>query len=96
MTIIRHIKFSMAQMVRDQKMSTFIPIARSIQGFYMKGGFIIKFILMENQFEPMRGTLATEKVELNAISKGEHMPDIEWHIRILINRGFCIFNILPL
>ena len=43
-------------------MSNLITIVKYIQGFYMNLGLIIKYTLMENQFEPMIRILATEKV----------------------------------
>ena len=42
----------------------------------------------------MLGALATEKVELNAVSKGKHLPDIEWNTVTSEERGRCIFNAL--
>ena len=60
--ISRHIKFSTEQMVRDQNMSTLITIVRYIKVLYINPGFIIKDILVGNQFEPMHGTIATENI----------------------------------
>ena len=76
----------MAQMVMYQKMLKFVPIVKYTQRFYIKGGFIIKSILMENQFESMRGSLATEKVELYVVFKGVYAPEIEQHIRTVKDR----------
>ena len=61
MTISRYIKFAMAYMVRYQKISTLIPTVKYIQGLYMNRGFRIKSILVDNQFEPMRGAITTKK-----------------------------------
>ena len=49
---------------------------------------------MENKFEPIRVDLATEKVELNVVSKVEYSPDIEWNTITVEERGCCIFNTL--
>ena len=57
-------------------MLTYIPIVKSIQGFNTKQGFIIKFILAENKFYPMHDNTASEKFNIDVISKGEHVSKI--------------------
>ena len=93
--IRRHIKFFTAHIIRDQNILTLIPIVRPIHGFYMKQSFIIKSILVDNQFGPMFGVITTENLELNAISKGVHMSDIDQHVIPVKERGCYIFNMLP-
>ena len=51
-------------------MLNLIHIVKSIQGFCKKIGLIVKAILIENQFDPMRGALTIEKVKINIVCTG--------------------------
>jgi hypothetical protein len=43
----------------------------------MKRGFRIVDLLMDGQFEPIRGDLAELQITLNTVASGEHVPEIE-------------------
>jgi hypothetical protein len=52
-------------------------------------------MLMDGQFEPIRGDLADMQITLNTVSAGEHVPEIERYIRAVKERVRCIYNTLP-
>jgi hypothetical protein len=62
---------------------------------YAKCGFILTTLLMDGEFEPMRGDLAMLGISLNITSKNEHVPEIERHIRTLKQKVRCVYNTLP-
>ena len=47
----------------------------------MRRGFVISTLLMDGQFESLRGNLAELQISLNTVSNNEHVPDIERHIQ---------------
>jgi hypothetical protein len=50
---------------------------------------------MDGQFECIRGDLAGMGIQLNVVSAGEHVPEIERYIRTVKERVQCIYNSLP-
>ena len=50
---------------------------------------------MDGQFEPLRGELATLGMNLNTVSCGEQVPEIELYMRTLKEQTQCIYNTLP-
>jgi hypothetical protein len=58
-------------------------------------GFRVQFILMDNEFECMRGDLANIGVSLNTTAQDEHVGDVERYIRTIKERTRCIHNSLP-
>jgi hypothetical protein len=42
---------------------------------------------MDGQFEMLRGELATLQITLNTVAMGEHVPEIERHIRTIKERA---------
>ena len=61
----------------------------------MRRGFVISTLLMDGQFESLRGNLAELHISLHTVSNNEHVPDIERHIRTTKERARCIYNTLP-
>eukprot|EP00978_Attheya_sp_CCMP212_P049346 scaffold651883_cov181-Attheya_sp.AAC.1 len=50
---------------------------------------------MDGQFEPLRVDLAELQMNLNTVSRDEHVPEIERYIRTTKERVRCIYNTLP-
>jgi hypothetical protein len=88
----RKIHFSIAELLRDQKNSTILKAIRQVKNTYRSRGFKITSLLMDNQFESLRGDIADLGITLNVVSNDEHVPDIERHIRMLKERTRCVYN----
>ena len=61
----------------------------------MKRGFKISTLLMDRQFESIRGDLAEMQINLNTVSNDEHVPEVERYIRTIKERAHCVYNTLP-
>lgn len=95
MTISRGVKFGTAQMVSDQKADTLLMAIKQVKAVYSRRGFVIETILMDGQFEPLRGGLADLQVTLNTVANDEHVPEIERYIRTVKERMRSVYNTLP-
>lgn len=94
-TISRNIKFSTAELILDQKHETLLSSIKSVRNLYLKRGFAVKTVLMDGQFEVLRGDLAGLGITLNTVARGEHVPEVERHIRTIKERARSVFNTLP-
>jgi len=52
-------------------------------------------MLMDGEFEPLRGVLAEMGITMNTTSREEHVPVAERRIRTLKERVRGIYNTLP-
>jgi hypothetical protein len=68
---------------------------KRIQSVYAKRGFRITTVLMDGEFEPTRGALADMHINLNVVSRDEHVLEVERHIRILKERIRSVWNTMP-
>ena len=94
-SISHGIKFGTVELLTNQKMDTITRAIKNIQGLYRKRGFIIEFMLMDGEFEPLRGVLAEMGITMNTTSREEHVPVAERRIRTLKERVRGIYNTLP-
>jgi hypothetical protein len=62
---------------------------------YMKRGFKMESLLMDGQFETIRGDLAELQITLNTVARGEHVPEVERHIRTIKEWAQSVYNTLP-
>jgi hypothetical protein len=86
-SISRHIKFrTAAQLLASIKLVT---------QTYATRGFLVTRMMVDGQFEPLCGELAGLGIAVNCVSRDEHVPEIERHIRTLKERTRCIHNQLP-
>ena len=95
MSISRHIKFGTAEMLQNKNNNTILTAIKQIKSIYMRHGFVISTLLMDGQFESLRGNLAELQISLNTVSNNKHVPDIERHIRTTKERARCVYNTLP-
>jgi Reverse transcriptase (RNA-dependent DNA polymerase) len=95
MSISRKIKFGTAELLPNQQSKSLMIAIKNVKNVYMKRGFNISIILMDGQFESLRGDLSEMKITLNTVSNDEHVPEIERHIRTIKERVRCIYNMLP-
>jgi hypothetical protein len=64
----------------------------------MKGGFLLKYMLMDGRFEPLQADLASRsciQIMLNTVSNTEHVPKTERHIQMTKEWTHCVHNMLP-
>jgi len=94
-SISRNIKFLTTEFISDMKDKTLIESIKQIQATYAKGGFTIITILADGQFESLRSKIATLGINLNIVSAGEHVPEIERAHRMMKERTRGIFNAGP-
>jgi hypothetical protein len=68
---------------------------KKVHQVYSQRGFHITQMMMDSQFENLRGDLADLHIGLNTVSNNEHVPDIEQHIRTMKERTRSTWNMLP-
>ena len=79
-----------------QKVPSLVEAVRHINQHYRKRGFIIQLILLDNQFEPIRGDLADMGIEINVVAQDKHVGEAERHIRTLKERCRGTHAMFPL
>jgi len=61
---------------------------------YIVRGFRITIILADNQFESMRGDIASLGAIVNVVSRDEHVPEVERYNRTIKDRVRSQYNML--
>jgi hypothetical protein len=95
MTISQNIRFGTSESLANQTSKTIMTSIKRIKQIYSQRGFRITQLMMDGQFENLRGDLADMQIGLNTVSNDEHVPDIEGHIRTMKERTRCTYNMLP-
>ena len=94
-TISRHIHFGTVEMIANRRADTVLNSIKSVLHIYKQRGFNVSHLLMDGEFEPLRGALAGLGIQLNMVTNQEHVPEVERYIRTLKERVRCIYNTLP-
>ena len=94
-TISRHIKFGMAEMLKNQKSSTIFVALKHVLDTFKTKGFTVHTVLGDGQFASLQNGLASVRVVLNVTSREEHVPEIERHIRTIKERTRAQYATLP-
>jgi Zinc knuckle len=94
-SISRDLKFATAEMICNQKDPTILLAIKHVVATYAKRGFRVATILMDGQFDSLRGDLSELHLTLNTTANDEHVPEIERHIRTIKERARSIYNTLP-
>ena len=94
-TVSRNIKFGTVEMIENKRNKTLLLAVQQVKSIYMRRGFILSTLLMDGEFESLRGDLAELQITLNTVSNDEHVPDVERHIRTVKERVRCVYNMLP-
>jgi len=94
-SISQAIKFGTVELLANQKMTTVLVAIKNINNLYRHRGFKLDVLLMDGEFESIRGELAGIGITLNTVSRDEHVSDAERRIRTVKERSRCIFNTLP-
>ena len=94
-TMSHHVKFGTAEMLQNQQSKKILRAIKQVKSVYMKRGFKISTLLMDGQFESIRGDLAEMQINLNTVSNDEHVPEVERYICTIKERARCVYNTLP-
>ncbi|KAL7461201.1 hypothetical protein ACHAXS_001624, partial [Conticribra weissflogii] len=89
----KDIKFITAQFLPTRSSTDLAISLRDTIRLYQRGGFRVQTLLMDGEFDKVTGLLP--EVVVNTTSAGEHVGDIERHIRTIKERGRGIVNTLP-
>ena len=95
-TISRAIKFGTLELLKNRKIPTILEAVQHVYITYKQQGFQIDVILVDGEFETMRGYLNEMKITLNAVLNAEHVPIVERRIFTVKERVRSIYNMLPL
>ena len=95
MTISRNIRFATSEFLKNQASTTIMASIKQVKRIYSLRGFRITAMVMDGQFENLRGALADMQIALNTASNDEHVPEIERHIRTTKERVRSVYNTLP-
>jgi hypothetical protein len=79
-TISRSIKFGMAEMLPNRQGKSLTAAMKNVIRLYRARGFNVPFVLMDGEFEPIRGDLSDLGATLNTTSNNEHVGEIERYI----------------
>jgi hypothetical protein len=94
-TMSKHIRFITVEAIANRKVPAIWKAIKDVIKIYQQKGFQIKWALMDNEFEPLRGELANSGIGLNVTSQDEHVPQIERMIRTIKERARATYNMLP-
>jgi len=94
-SISHGIRFGTAEMIQNKKADTLVECMKHIRDIYSQRGFNVQIAIMDGEFEPIRGALASMGIALNATSESEHAPVIERYIRTVKERVRSTYNALP-
>jgi hypothetical protein len=94
-TISRFLKFGTVEMIGNQKSTTILQAIRDVRAVYHRRGFRVTHVLMDGQFDPIRGELASLGITLNTVANDEHVPEAERYIRTIKDRTRSVYNSLP-
>jgi hypothetical protein len=94
-SISRNLKFGTAEMIANRQRKTVFKAVEHVCNLYRNRGFSVKFMLMDNEFECIRGDLANLGVTLNTTAQDEHVGEIERYIRTIKERTRCVYNSVP-
>ena len=72
-----------------------LDAVKKIQQVYHRCSFEIINLLMDGQFEPICGDVASLGITLNTVVNDEHVPEVEQYIHTLKEWTQAIYNTLP-
>ena len=94
---LRYIKFSTAEVLQSRSTKVIMAAIKQIQRTYRHRGLRLNTLLMDGEFEHLRGHLAALQITLSTLSHGMSMfLEIERYIRTVKERTRCVYNTLPL
>jgi hypothetical protein len=94
-SISRKIKFGTIEVLDSQSQGHLVKAFQNIARIYHHGGFRVRYVLMDGQFDCLEGDLASMQVLLNKTARDEHVGDVERYIQTIKERMRCSHNTLP-
>ena len=92
-TVSRHLHYSTATMLRSTKLNDLETALNEVIKEYHYREFQVKHLLIDKQFEGLSNRFTG--VQLNSVSRDEHVPEVERLIRTIKERCRCFFSIIP-
>lgn len=94
-SISRSIKFGTIDVLPNRKAETLLASIKRFKSTYVRRGFILNRVAAENEFGTLEVPLAVEGMALNVVACGEHVPEVERHIRTIKERCRAIYTSVP-
>lgn len=91
-SLTRAINFCTAEALPNRPHSSLAYIG---SGAYSRRGLAVSNVAVDNEFASLEAQLSDFGIGLNVVSRGEHVPEIERHIRKLKERCRATFSSLP-
>ena len=91
-TMSRKIKFRTAEFAPSRTKKQLARLLRRVCMVYGRGGFVVRVILMDREFEKVSDEIGL--VEVNTTAAREHVGDIERSIRVKKERCRCLVSSL--
>ena len=95
MTNSRNLKFGTVEALTGTKTKQIMMAIENVCNIYSQGGFSLAWLLMEGQFEPMRGEMVGLGIRLNEVAEDEHVGEVEQYIRTIKEQCRSTCNVLP-
>ena len=93
-TLSRDIRFVTVQYIPNRTAKMLCSALKDVLKLYNRAGFVVHAALMDNEFEPLTGSLL-ESTIINTTAKNEHVGEIERKIRHVKERSRCVKSSLP-
>jgi hypothetical protein len=94
-SISHNIKFGTIETIKNRQHKTILLGIKHIKALYAQRGFRVRMAHTDNEFAAMRADLLDMKIDLNVVSKDEHVPEVERYICTIKERTQCVYNTVP-
>jgi hypothetical protein len=94
-TFSPNVRFGTVEKLGCKSNTMIMAALKDVFRIYRGGGFNVEMVMMDREFEPLRGMLAVYKVGLNTTSRDEHVGDIKRYICTVKERTRATYNTLP-
>ena len=96
-TILRHIRFSTSKFLKNKKSDTIFLAIKHVYQTYLKRGFKLKTLMLDGEFgkDGLHGEVAGLGCNFNAVTREEHVPQVERNIRTIKDRSRSVVSMLP-
>ena len=89
-TLSRNIRLFTAEFPPYRTANQISSSLNNIVKFYARGGFVVRLVLMDMEFEKIKDNF--DKVEVNTTAAREHVGEIERGIRLMKDRSRCVIS----
>ena len=94
-TISRHLRFGTMEALTSKGTRELLRAIDSVAKAYREGGFIVRTVLLDGEFESLRGDLAARGIHLNGVGRDEHVGEAERFICTIKERVRATYSTLP-